>query len=86
MIETDRIGVSASGTVDLRSETLDLKLAPRVKGGGGFDLSQLSYEYPHEPVPEGWGAQDWLEHITYAAALQRFPGGIPDKLQKLLDE
>ncbi len=50
----------------------------------GFDLSQLSYEYPHEPVPEGWGAQSWLEHITYTAARQRFPDGIPDKLQGLL--
>ncbi|MCU6454185.1 error-prone DNA polymerase [Sphingomonas sp. A2-49] len=52
----------------------------------GFALTDLAYEYPHEPVPEGWDAQGWLEHITYAAARDRFPDGIPDRLQKLLDE
>ena len=51
-----------------------------------FTLTQLAYEYPHEPVPGGWDAQGWLEHITYAAAHARFPDGIPDRLQKLLDE
>jgi error-prone DNA polymerase len=52
----------------------------------GFELTDLAYEYPHEPVPDGWDAQGWLEHITYAAARQRFPDGIPERLQKLLDE
>lgn len=51
-----------------------------------FTLTQLCYEYPHEPVPEGWDPQGWLEHITYAAAHERFPDGIPERLQKLLDE
>ncbi len=52
----------------------------------GFSLDQLKYEYPHEPVPAGWEAQSWLEHLAYSAARERFPDGIPDKLQKLLDE
>jgi len=51
-----------------------------------FTLDDLRYEYPHEPVPEGWEPQDWLEHIVIEAAEQRYPDGIPDKLQKLLDE
>lgn len=51
-----------------------------------FTLTDLAYEYPHEPVPPGWAPQAWLEHITYAAARQRFPDGIPARLQKLLDE
>ena len=51
-----------------------------------FTLTQLAYEYPHEPVPDGWDPQGWLEHITYAAAHERFPDGIPDRLQMLLDE
>ena len=51
-----------------------------------FSLDQLRYEYPREPVPAGWEPQGWLEHIVLEAARARFPAGIPDKLQKLLDE
>jgi error-prone DNA polymerase len=51
-----------------------------------FTLDDLRYEYPHEPVPKGWEPQDWLEHIVIEAAEQRYPDGIPDKLQKILDE
>ena len=51
-----------------------------------FALTDLAYEYPHEPVPDGWEPQAWLEHITYEAARARFPDGIPQRLQKLLDE
>ena len=51
-----------------------------------FDLTQLSYEYPHEPVPPSWDPQDWLEHLTWQAARERFPDGVPDKLEKLLAE
>ena len=51
-----------------------------------FSLDQLRYEYPLEPVPPGWEPQGWLEHIVWQAAHARFPAGIPDKLQKLLDE
>ena len=51
-----------------------------------FTLDQLKYEYPHEPVPEGWDPQGWLEHLTLAAAQERFPGGVPDKLHALLNE
>jgi len=29
-----------------------------------FDLEQLSYEYPHEPVPDGWTPQAWLEKLV----------------------
>jgi error-prone DNA polymerase len=28
-----------------------------------FALTDLAYEYPHEPVPSGWDAQGWLEHL-----------------------
>ncbi len=51
-----------------------------------FSLDQLRYEYPHEPVPEGWMPQDWLEHLVLAAARDRFPAGLPPKLVRLLDE
>lgn len=52
----------------------------------GFDLDQLRYEYPHEPVPEGWDAQDWLEHIVIEAAKARYGADLPDKVKKLLAE
>ena len=51
----------------------------------GFDLDQLRYEYPHEPVPDGWNPQDWLEHIAWQAALDRF-GGVPERVRALLHE
>ena len=51
-----------------------------------FRLDQLSYEYPHEPVPEGWTAQQWLEELTISAAHARYGPHIPAKVRKLLDE
>jgi error-prone DNA polymerase len=51
-----------------------------------FKLDELRYEYPHEPVPEGWTAQDWLEHLVMKKAQEKCPEGIPPKWQKVLDE
>jgi error-prone DNA polymerase len=62
------------------SETL--RLVSRI----GFTLDQLSYEYPHEPVPDGWQPQDWLQHIVIEAAQRRYPNGLPGKLCRLLYE
>ncbi|HVE48198.1 MAG TPA: AsmA family protein [Casimicrobiaceae bacterium] len=41
-IETDIVGVSASGTIDLRSETLDMSVSPRVKARGLSDIGKLA--------------------------------------------
>ncbi len=57
-----------------------------IVGRIGFTLDELTYEYPHEPVPDGWNAQDWLEHETLRLAEQRYPGGIPPKVRATLDE
>ncbi len=51
-----------------------------------FTLDDLRYEYPHEPVPEGWEPQDWLEHLVHEAAEERWPEGIPTKARTLMDE
>jgi error-prone DNA polymerase len=51
-----------------------------------FTLDELRYEYPHEPVPDGWTAQSWLEHLVMKEASRRFPDGLPPKWQKVLDE
>jgi error-prone DNA polymerase len=50
----------------------------------GFDLGQLRYEYPDEPVPPGRDAQGWLEELTWRHAAMRYPAGIPDKVERLL--
>jgi error-prone DNA polymerase len=52
----------------------------------GFRLEHLRYEYPHEPVPPGWDAQDWLEHIVMEAAHERYGAVLPDKVQRLIDK
>jgi error-prone DNA polymerase len=51
-----------------------------------FDLSQLSYDYPHEPIPSGYTPQGWLEELVLTKARARYPGGTPAKMQALLDE
>jgi error-prone DNA polymerase len=47
-----------------------------------FDLKQLQYEYPHEPVPEGWTPQGWLEHLVEKGIAWRYG---PNPEQKVLD-
>jgi len=50
----------------------------------GFQLEHLRYEYPHEPVPYGWAAQDWLEHLVMDAAHARYGETLPDKARALI--
>ena len=52
----------------------------------GFDLSELKHEYPDEPVPPGWQAQDWLAELTHRGARTRYPDGVPAKVAALLDQ
>ncbi len=51
-----------------------------------FDLRQLAYDYPHEPVPPGFTPQGWLEELVAQQARARWPEGVPADMQKLLDE
>ncbi|MGB6536090.1 MAG: error-prone DNA polymerase [Xanthobacteraceae bacterium] len=56
-----------------------------------FSLSQLKYEYPDEPVPEGKTAQAHLEDLTWAGAHGRYPAdkypqGIPADVEKRLHD
>ncbi len=51
-----------------------------------FSLDDLKYEYPHEPIPVGWEAQDWLEHYVWQTALERYECRVPDRMLKLLFE
>jgi error-prone DNA polymerase len=47
-----------------------------------FDLEQLKYEYPHEPVPDGWTPDDWLAHLVWEAARERYGTELPEKIRK----
>ncbi len=49
-----------------------------------FDLDQLRYEYPEEPVPPGRTPQAWLEDLTWRRAAVRWPDGVPAKVEAQL--
>ena len=57
-----------------------LRLIDRV----GFDLSQLKYEYPDEPVPPGKTAIAHLTDLAWQGAAWRWPDAIPAKVKRLL--
>ncbi|PXW79141.1 DnaE-like error-prone DNA polymerase [Blastomonas natatoria] len=59
-----------------------LRLMERVS----FTLDDLRYQYPLEPVPEGWEPQAWLEHMVTQAAHERYGAELPLKVRALLDE
>jgi len=50
-----------------------------------FDLEQLKYEYPHEAVPDGWTPDEWLAHLVWEAAYERYGAVIPEKIHKSID-
>jgi len=41
-----------------------------------FRLTDLSYQYPHEPVPPGWTANRRLAQLAFRGARARFPDGV----------
>ena len=51
-----------------------------------FNLSELRYEYPDEPVPKGKTAQAHLTDLAWAGAAQRYPKGVPDRIKALIEK
>jgi error-prone DNA polymerase len=49
-----------------------------------FDLEELRYEYPDEPVPPGKTPQAYLEELTWKFAAERYPNGVPDNVRALI--
>ncbi len=49
-----------------------------------FSLDELRYEYPRETVPDGKSPQEYLEQLTWAGARERWPDGLPRKVEKQL--
>lgn len=59
--------------------------AVRVAQSCQFSLDELRYQYPHELVPEGETATSYLRREAYIGAHWRYPAGVPDTVQALLD-
>ncbi len=49
-----------------------------------FDLEDLRYEYPHEPVPPGWKPFPYLHHLVKTAAEGRYGTPLPSKVRRLV--
>ena len=49
-----------------------------------FDLDHLRYEYPQEPVPNGWTDQQYLEDRVWFHAGMKYNWRIPKKVKRLL--
>ena len=66
---------------DLLAETL------RIAALCTFDMNEgLGYRYPHEIVPPGMDATDYLRQLTYQGAAERYPRGISEALRKTLEK
>ncbi|WP_119462366.1 error-prone DNA polymerase [Rhodospirillaceae bacterium SYSU D60014] len=51
-----------------------------------FSLDELRYEYPTELTREGRTPQQELVHLAWEGARQRYPGGLPAKVKKALED
>jgi error-prone DNA polymerase len=51
-----------------------------------FTLDELRYEYPDEPIPQGYDAQAWLEELTRQKLPERYPEGVSVKVQNILSD
>src|SRR5262249_61609032 len=49
-----------------------------------FSLDELRYEYPEELCPPGLTPTEHLAGLTWAGARERYPAGVPDKVDALL--
>jgi len=58
--------------------------AAKIAARCSFCLSELRYEYPSE-VQNGEAPQDRLGRLAQAGLAWRYPAGIPDKVQAMLD-
>ena len=50
-----------------------------------FSLDEIKYQYPHEAVPQGMSPKQYLRQETFAGARERYPNGVPAKIQAQLE-
>ncbi len=51
-----------------------------------FNMLELRYEYPHDLVPPHLTPKDYLRQLTFAGAKERWPQGIPEDTQALIEK
>ncbi|MEM1287285.1 MAG: error-prone DNA polymerase [Pseudomonadota bacterium] len=51
-----------------------------------FNLDELAYNYPNEPIPRGETPQGHLETLALKGAQWRYPGGVPARVKAALDK
>jgi len=56
-----------------------------IAGRCAFSLDELRYEYPEELAPNGFTPMAYLTHLAWKGAHERYPGGIPDKVRRLIE-
>ena len=56
-----------------------------IAGRCTFSLDELRYEYPDEVTGESRTPQEELERLTWEGARQRYPGGVPKRVQALVE-
>ncbi|BCH29920.1 error-prone DNA polymerase [Mesorhizobium sp. L-8-10] len=56
----------------------------RFAGTLRFSLQQLEYNYPDEPTESGLEPQAELERLTWEGAKNRYPDGVPKKVEELI--
>ena len=56
-----------------------------IAGRCRFSLDELRYEYPEELVPPGHTPASWLRRLTEEGLARRFPGGVPEKVRRLVE-
>ena len=59
-----------------------LRFAARIT----FNLADLKYNYPHEPVPPGKTADQHLRDLTEKGLKEKYPQGVPDKVRDLVEK
>jgi error-prone DNA polymerase len=74
-----RVRLAQLYPLELLAETL--AIAERC----AFSLDELRYEYPEELVPQGETPAGWLAKLTAQGLAWRFPGGMPPKVQALVE-
>ncbi len=56
-----------------------------IAGRCHFSLDEIRYEYPEEVVPQGQLPAVYLRELVGQGATRRWPGGVPQPVQELLD-